>query len=66
MVLNELYTKRVFDVGMFENGRWAEMIEWCRTNLYHGGHYEPNWYAQYPNFYFKDKDEYLMFCLRYP
>lgn len=66
MVLNELYTKQVFDVGMFENGTWAAMIEWCRNNLYHGGHYEPNWIAQYPNFYFKDKNEYLMFCLRWP
>ena len=60
------FVKQVFDVGMFENGTWAEMIEWCRNNLYHGGHYEPNWLAQYPNFYFKDKDEYLMFCLRWP
>ena len=31
------------------------MIEWCRNNLYHGGHYEPNWSAIWPTFYFKDE-----------
>jgi hypothetical protein len=50
---------------MFEDGRWATMIEWCKNNLYHGGYYEPNWYAQYPTFYFKDEQEYILFLLRW-
>jgi hypothetical protein len=50
---------------MFEGGRWAEMIEWCRNNLYHGGHYEPYWSAVYPSFYFTDEKEYTLFLLRW-
>jgi hypothetical protein len=50
---------------MFRDGRWAEMIEWCENNLYHGGHYEPNWHAQYPSFYFWDEKEYSLFLLRW-
>jgi hypothetical protein len=50
---------------MFEGGRWAEMIEWCRKNLYHGGYYEPNWSAVYPSFYFTDEREYTLFLLRW-
>ncbi len=59
------FKQRFDNVGMFEGGRWAEMIQWCRDNLYHGGHYEPNWFAQYPTFYFDDEQEYLMFVLRW-
>lgn len=62
-----VFVKRfdVASVDMFRDGRWAEMIEWCMKNLYHGGHYEPNWSAQYPTFYFTDEREYLLFCLRW-
>ena len=61
-----MFIKRFEGVGVFEGGRWAEMVQWCVDNLYHGGHYEPNWEAQYPTFYFKDEQEYLLFCLRWP
>lgn len=23
--------------------QWDEKVKWCKENLYHGGHYEPNW-----------------------
>ena len=55
----------VNSVDMFRDGRWAEMIAWCQNHLYHGGHYEPNWHAQYPTFYFNDEKEYIMFLLRW-
>lgn len=44
---------------------WDKMIKWCRDNLYHGGHYEPNWGVQYPTFYFKEEREYILFLLRW-
>lgn len=44
---------------------WDEMIAWCRNNLYHGGHYEPNWSVEYPSFYFRDEREYIAFLLRW-
>jgi len=35
-------------------------------NLYHGGHYEPNWYTnQRDTFYFTDPKEYTLFLLRW-
>jgi hypothetical protein len=55
----------VNSVDMFRDGRWAEMIQWCQDNLYHGGYYEPNWTAQYPTFYFDDEKEYMLFLLRW-
>ncbi len=59
-----VFVKRFDNVGMFDNGaQWARMIKWCEDNLYHGGHYEPNWHAQYPSFYFTDPREYTMFLL---
>ena len=61
----KVFVKRFDNLGMFEQGRWAEMKQWCEDNLYHGGHYEPNWYADYPSFYFWDEKEYLLFCLRW-
>ena len=63
--MSRVFVKRFDNVGMFEGGRWATMIEWCKDNLYHGGYYEPNWYAQYPTFYFKDEQEYILFLLRW-
>lgn len=64
--MNEvLFVKRFDNVDMFDKGRWAEMIQWCYENLYHGGHYEPNWSAQWPSFYFKDEKEYTAFLLRW-
>ena len=59
------YQKRFDHVGMFKDGLWATMIQWCHDNLYHGGHYEPKWYAQYPTFYFEDEQEYLLFVLKW-
>ena len=63
----QVFVKR-FDnphLDLFQGGRWAEMIRWCEDNLYHGGHYEPNWHAQYPTFYFQDEREYTLFLLRW-
>ena len=63
----QVFVKR-FDnphLDLFQGGRWAEMIRWCEDNLYHGGHYEPNWHAQYPTFYFHDEREYTLFLLRW-
>lgn len=62
---SKVFVKRFDKVGPFKDGRWAEMIEWCMTNLYHGGHYEPNWRAEYPSFYFWDEKEFVLFCLRW-
>ena len=45
---------------------WSEIVHWCFKNLYHGGHYEPNWYTNgYETIYFKDEKEYLMFLLKW-
>ena len=61
----KVFVKRFDNLGMFEQGRWAEMRQWCEDNLYHGGHFEPNWNAIYPSFYFWDEKEYTMFLLRW-
>jgi hypothetical protein len=63
--MNKVFLKRFDNIGPFEGGHWATMVKWCEDNLYHGGHYEPNWYAQYPTFYFKDEKEYILFLLRW-
>jgi hypothetical protein len=45
---------------------WNDLVVWCIGNLYHGGHYEPNWYInQKDTFYFKDEKEYMLFLLRW-
>jgi hypothetical protein len=45
---------------------WNDIVVWCMQNLYHGGHYEPNWYTnQKETFYFKDEKEYILFLLRW-
>lgn len=44
---------------------WHEIIRWCTDNLYHGGHYEPNWWSKYETIYFKDEKEYAWFLLRW-
>jgi len=45
---------------------WNEIVVWCMKNLYHGGHYEPNWHTnQRDTFYFKDPKEYTLFLLRW-
>lgn len=44
---------------------WDEIVKWCTDNLYHGGHYEPNWWSTYEMIYFKDKKEYAWFLLRW-
>jgi hypothetical protein len=63
--MSKIFVKRFDNIGMFEDSRWATMIEWCKNNLYHGGHYEPNWYAEYPTFSFRDEKEYILFLLRW-
>jgi hypothetical protein len=45
--------------------QWNAMRKWCVDHLYHGGHYEPNWNAIWPSFYFKDEKEYTLFLLRW-
>ena len=50
------------------NGRapWSEIVNWCYKNLYHGGHYEPNWHTNgYETIYFTDPKEYTLFLLRW-
>lgn len=49
----------------YSSDQFDEMIVWCRKNLYHGGNYEPNWYASFPFIYFKDERDYLLFVLRW-
>ena len=44
---------------------WLDIIDWCLDNLYHGGHYEPNWWSKYETIYFKDEKEYAWFLLRW-
>ena len=62
----KVFVKRFDHITPFsDDAQWARMIEWCRENLYHGGHYEPNWTAQYPSFYFFDEKEYTLFLLRW-
>ena len=46
-------------------GAWEEKVKWCKENLYHGGHYEPNWYLRYPWIEFDDEKEYAWFVLRW-
>ncbi len=60
----KVFVKRfdVNSVDMFREGHWAEMIAWCQENLYHGGHYEPNWTAQYPVFTSGTKKNTRCFC----
>ena len=58
----KVFVKRFDSVSM---AQWQEMAEWCYNNLYHGGHYEPNWHHQYPCFYFTNEKEYLLFCLKW-
>ena len=50
------------------NGRapWADVVDWCQENLYHGGHYEPRWYTNgHETIYFEDPKEYTLFLLRW-
>lgn len=58
----KVFVKRFDSVSM---AQWQEMVEWCYKNLYHGGHYEPNWGCQYPSFYFRDEKEYTLFLLKW-
>ena len=58
----KVFVKR-FNYPSFE--KFAKMHRWCLENLYHGGHYEPNWSADYPDFYFHDEKEYTLFLLRW-
>ncbi len=62
----KVFVKRFDHLTPFSNdAQWARMLEWCQENLYRGGHYEPNWRAQYPSFYFTDEKEYTLFLLRW-
>ena len=45
---------------------WQEIVVWCMDNLYHGGHYEPNWFTNNrETIYFTDEKEYAWFLLRW-
>jgi hypothetical protein len=45
---------------------WDDIIGWCMDNLYHGGHYEPNWYSNWhETIYFRDPKEYTLFLLKW-
>ena len=44
---------------------WAEIVQWCIENLYHGGHYEPKWHTGPETIYFSDEKEYAWFLLRW-
>ena len=44
---------------------FGERVQWLKDNLYHGGHYEPNWGFQWPSFYFTDEKEFTLFLLRW-
>jgi hypothetical protein len=46
-------------------GAWEEKVKWCEENLYHGGHYEPNWYLRYPWIEFDNEQDYVWFTLRW-
>lgn len=48
-------------------GASDDIYIWCQQYLYHGGHYEPNWYynSDTNTWCFKDKKEYLMFLLKW-
>lgn len=48
-----------------EDDQYVERLEWLQENLYHGGHYEPNWYINGPTYCFKDEKEYFHFVLRW-
>lgn len=41
------------------------MYKWCTENLYHGGHYEPQWYWDKDYFVFTCEQEYIWFKLRW-
>lgn len=59
---SKIFVRRFDGIGM---PQWSAMVEWCYENLYHGGHYEPNWHHQWPTFYFRDEREYTLFLLRW-
>lgn len=50
-----------------KNENLDEMLTWCQQTLYHGGHYEPNWYFNYDTstWCFKDQKEFQWFVLRW-
>ena len=58
----QVFVKRFDSLNL---GLFYEMIAWCRDNLYHGGHYEPDWWTEYPTFYFRNEKEYMFFCLKW-
>jgi hypothetical protein len=59
---SKIFVKRFDRVS---DERWNEMHKWCIENLYHGGHYEPNWNMVWPSFYFTDEQEYTLFLLKW-
>lgn len=44
---------------------FLRMIDWCNDNLRSYGHFEPNWFYEYPTFYFRDEQDYILFALRW-
>lgn len=62
-VINVPVVNRVMIVGTRDE--WNERVMWCANTLHHGGHYEPNWYIQYPYLVFEDEQEYAWYMLRW-
>ena len=59
-------TKKVYAWQYDGRAPWSEIVHWCYKNLYHGGHYEPNWHTNgYETIYFTDEKEYTLFLLRW-
>ena len=59
-------TPKVYQWQYNGQAPWDDIIGWCMDNLYHGGHYEPNWYSNWhETIYFKDPKEYTLFLLRW-
>ncbi len=59
--------KNIWPFQTRANGNSDDIFRWCREKLYHGGHYEPNWYynIETNTWCFKDEKEFTLFCLRW-
>jgi len=64
-VMNKSIWPFQVEIPFTGNEQSDAMYKWCEEKLYHGGHYEPNWYLCGNTFCFKDEKEFLMFCLKW-
>ena len=58
----QVFVKRFDYITVHER---QDMALWCQENLYHGGHYEPDWWLTGNTFYFRNEKEYTLFLLRW-